>query len=237
MKLKARSALCLLLALTLLSPVASRSQQFQNLDFESANLPSVPNFGGGPVPVSEGLPGWTAYLGTVQQTDVLHNVTYNTLASVDILGPTWTKAPEEPGIIGGNYSVYLQAGYQGVDVTASIEQTGTVPVGSESIQFKAWEMFGGSFSVSFNGNNLPLTVLGTGQSPSGQPYNLYGVNIAPYAGETGLLDFTESINGGLSLLLDDINFSTSSVPEPSPALLVALGGLIFAIFQRKKASR
>ena len=38
---------------------------FQTLDFESAELSPLPSgqFFGGPVPVSEAIPGWTAYIG------------------------------------------------------------------------------------------------------------------------------------------------------------------------------
>jgi hypothetical protein len=60
---------------------------------------------------------------------------------------------------------------------------------------------------------------------------VYGVNIAPYAGETGQLEFTEVDSGSNpSALLDDISFSTSAVsPEPSPFILTGIGGLIFAL--------
>jgi hypothetical protein len=80
-------------------------------------------------------------------------------------------------------------------------------------------------AVSFDGINLSPVVLGTGAD-----YTLYGVDIAPYAGQTGQLEFTSTIpTAGLtSLGLDDIAFSTTPVvPEPSIVVLSAVGGLLF----------
>ena len=47
---------------------------FQNLDFEGAHLPVIPagQFGGF-VPVGDALPGWTVFVGTNQQSQVLQN--------------------------------------------------------------------------------------------------------------------------------------------------------------------
>jgi hypothetical protein len=147
----------------------------------------------------------------------------------------------EPGIVDGNYSAYLQAGpYPGGSSpfqSASIAQTGEVPLTAESLQFKAWEMFGGNFTVSFDGASLPLDLLSTGTAFSGQPYDVYGVNIAPYAGQTGTLEFTENIGNGNSLLLDDIGFSTTSVPEPSPLVLTGIAGAMFAARRRWRRKR
>jgi hypothetical protein len=46
------------------------AQGFVNLDFEAANLSA---YGAGPaaVPATNAIPGWTAYLGGVPQTDIL----------------------------------------------------------------------------------------------------------------------------------------------------------------------
>jgi len=152
-------------------------------------------------------------------------------AIADIFGPT-SPPPilNVPGIIDGQYSAALQGGagqVPGVPVSASIEQTGLVPAGDQSIEFKAW---GSPIEVSLNGNTLPLVTLETTAN-----YTLYGASISAYAGETATLDFICPPNGGAVTLteLDDITFSTSSAPEPSPALLAALGGLIFATLRRK----
>jgi hypothetical protein len=211
--------------------------KFQDLNFESANLtPVPPNYG--PivyVPTTSALPGWTAYLGATSQSQVIQNSYGEGEAEIDIFGPNYPAAGPSfsgvnPGVIDGNYSVLLQAGAQPPNlVSASIAQTGTVPLTAESLQFKAWQTFFTQFTVSFDGNTLAPVALGTGAN-----YTLYGVDIAPYAGKTGPLEFTaDFVTPGASWLgLDDITFSTTAVPEPSPAVLAGVGGLMFAAYRR-----
>jgi hypothetical protein len=211
---------------------------FQNLDFESAT-PSTPILG--PLgtyyqPVGLALPGWTAYLGTVQQTQVLQNVYTEGQAAIDLFGPNYPAAgpsgegPFNPGVIDGNYSVLLQSGDnqdETMTVGASIAQSGFVPVGSQSLEFRAWQTGLTDFSVSFNGNSLSPVVIGSGAN-----YLLYGADISAYAGQSGQLEFTADFSGrGASWLgLDDITFT--AVPEPSPLALTGLGGLLFALHRR-----
>jgi hypothetical protein len=206
---------------------------FENLDFESANLSSEP-----PqqfpslVPIDAALPGWTVYLGPVQQTEVNYNYTTIGTANVAVLGATWSST--DPGVIDGNYSVLLQSG--GVPNTsllgnASIEQTGTIPANAESIEFKAWGAPSPSdIGVSFAGNSLtPLLLY------SGPTFNTYGVNISPYSGQTGSLEFSALFTSQNATLvdLDDISFSpTAIVPEPTPLALAGIGTVLFALYRR-----
>ncbi len=211
---------------------------FQNLDFESAT-PGTPITGPlGPFyqPVALALPDWTAYVGTVQQTEVLQNDTTVALASVDLFGPNYPAAGPSPGIdpgtIDGNYSVLLESGVDpqnnAVNVGASIAQTGTVPQGSQLLEFRAWQTFSTEFTVSLGGDTLSTFVLATGPN-----YTLYGASIPPSLdGQTAQLEFTADFSGtGASWLgLDDIAFS--SVPEPSPLALTGVGALAFALYRR-----
>jgi hypothetical protein len=203
---------------------------FQNLDFESAMLPSVPpGQSGGTVPISAAIPDWIGYFGSAQVTDAFHNDTSLGAPEIDILGPQWNGGP---GIIDEDYSVYLQPGEIGT--TVSIAQSGTVPSGSQTLMFDAWQPpFATPFSVSFGGDPLFPVVLSSGQSASGQAYNVYGASIASFAGQTGQLEFTVYPNNYNSLLLDDISFSpTAVIPEPSPLALTGIGGLLFALYRR-----
>ena len=131
---------------------------FRNLDFESANLPPI-QFGG-PVSTLDAIPGWRAFLGTTQVTQVLHNNLTLGNASIDILGPYSSFGR----IIEGQYTVVLQPGFDpsgsGQNVGASISQTGLVPANARSLQFKAITYYG-SISVSMGGQNLSLIPLGT----------------------------------------------------------------------------
>jgi len=212
----------------LLTAVASASAQgtFQNLDFEEANPVSTgnPPF----VTAASALPGWTIFCGTTQQTEVALNAESTGQAVANIFGPG-SSVPA----IDGNYSAGLQGGgnpQTGGSVTTSLEQTGGFPVGDQSLLFKAWGQIGG-LSVDVNGTSLPLfTLAATGN------YTLFGVDVSAYAGQTATLALVDAPNPpAVGLVeLDDITFSTSSVPEPSSAVLGALGGLMFAAYRRLK---
>ena len=232
MKLTAVLSVALLAALS-----AQAQDSFRNLNFESAT-PSTPI--SGPLspdaiyqPIGLALPGWTAYLGTVQQTEVIQNSYGAGTAEVILLGPNYPAAGtfygNGPGTIDGNYSVLLQQGGDpsgnGTLDNASIAQTGYVPIGIQSLDFAAWTTPFTQFSVSFDGINLSPVVLGNGAN-----YTLYGVNISSYADTTGTLEFSALSGSGASWLgLDNISFSTNVVasPEPNMVALSAIGGLLF----------
>jgi len=194
---------------------------FQNLDFESANLSSG---NVGTVSISSALPAWNGDLGTTPISSVWQNDFALGDASIDIVGPSpaW-------GVIGGSYSVDLQAGavpYTGGEgyETASISQTGLVPANAQSFEFEA--VTSGPPTVSLGGDNLTLFPLGSGPAEWGSGYNytVYGVNVAPFAGQVETLTIAESFGG--NNLFDSIQFSPSSVPEPSVIALTAVGGLL-----------
>ncbi len=213
-----------------LAALSSHAQTFQDLDFEQANPVTAGDpFNPTAVTVASALPGWTVYTGTDQQTEIFQNSYGHGQAEVDIFGPNYPAAGnlpgEFPGTIDGSYSVLLQAGGDpNTDtlVNTSIAQYGTVPLNSQSLEFKAWTTPATEFSVSFDNNNLSPVVLGSGAN-----YTLYGVNISSYDGDSGTLEFTSLFNtpGAPWLGLDDITFSVT--PEPSIVALTAIGGLLF----------
>jgi hypothetical protein len=209
---------------------------FQNLNFEEADLSPTVGLYGGEVPISSALPGWSASIGGVAVTQVLQNNYDLGAASVDIFGPNWNSI--NPGIIDGNYTVFLQSGVippnDDIGVNTSIWQDGTLPANAQSLQFSAWNWTPAStiFTVSFDGHTLSPVVLSSGQSPAGQGYTVYGVNITPYEGQTGQLEFTSAFNnaGPSWTELDDIGFSTNTVtPEPSTLALLVMSGMAFGV--------
>ncbi len=223
---------------TFLAVLSAQAQgTFQNLNFESANLsPIVSGQYGGEVAISSALPGWSATIGGVAVTQVLQNNYTLGEASISIFGPSWNDV--DPGIIDGNYTVFLQAFNPGQG-NVSLWQTGTIPANAASLQFSAWNYtsVNEAFSVSFAGNSLSPVSLGSGQSASGQAYTVYGVSIAPYAGQTGQLEFTAFGGQGPDWIeLDDIAFSPNGVPEPSTLALVVIGGLALAARRWRKVA-
>jgi hypothetical protein len=209
---------------------------FQNLDFESANLSAIPaGQYGGEVSLSAALPDWSASIAGVAVTQVLQNNLTITAASVDILGPDWTSTFS--GVIDGNYTAVLESvAISGTTDDASIFQSGTIPIGTQSLELKAWSFQPtAQFTVSFNGNTLSAVPLSSGQSASGQPYTVYGFNVIPYAGDPGQLEITTIVpngNGLSQIEFDDISFSPGAVPEPTALALSGIGGVLIALYRR-----
>jgi len=220
---------------------AQAQQTFQNLNFEAGNL-SNPTGYPPQVPISQGMPGWSASIGGGAVTEILVDESSAGTAIISVEGPGVNEVGIGP--LDGNYSVYLYSGFEpqneSVGVDVSLFQTGMVPSNAESLEFSAWGLFP-NFAVSFAGTELSPVILSSAQSPSGQTYEVYGVSIAPYAGQTGELDFTALFNNGINhgdIELDDITFSTAAVtPEPNTLALVVMGGLALAARRwRKKSS-
>jgi hypothetical protein len=187
------------------------AQGFLNLDFESANLSG---YSAGSVPATNAIPGWTAYLGGIAQTNINYNVSSGGGGiQVDILGSTSLQ---------GNYFIYI-GGTRGEP--ASIGQTATIPVTAQSLIW--WGS--GPNGLSFNGQALSFSVIGSGSN-----YAIFAANISAFAGDTGQLLFT---SGGLfsapGAFIDNIQFSTSPVPEPGFLSLLGLGSLGFLWLRRK----
>jgi PEP-CTERM motif len=199
------------------------AQGFVNLDFESANLSPVPagQFGGY-VPISDALPGWAAYFGTTQLTQVLQNNLTLGSGSVDVLGPDWTFGGS--AIIDGQYSVELQPDTSDA-LSATITQTGMIPITAKSLQFKKAPTTD-PLSVTIGGQTISMTPL---QNTS--TYTLYGGDISAFAGLMEELKIS-ALPGTFGFTLDDIQFSPSVVPEPSVFGLLALGGLFFGSCRR-----
>jgi hypothetical protein len=205
---------------------------FNNLDFEQASpVPIVgnPNYPYAVSP-SSALPDWSGSINGVPLTQVMLNTYSFGAASVDLFGPGWNNV--NPGIIEGNDAVFLQAFFPSQG-NVSIWQTGTVPADAESLRYKAWSFIApdNTLSISFGGNTLSPVLISSGQSSAGQDYDVYGVNIAPYAGQTGQLEFSAMANGTETQVeLDDITFSTTTVtPEPNTLALAVTGALALAV--------
>src|SRR5665213_1323878 len=120
-------------------------------------------------PVGLALPGWNAYVGSTELSEIPQNIYTTGAGSVDIFGPNYAAASTQqgvsPGIISGDYTIMLQAGPPAVgNGNATIEQNGTVPANAESIEWKEWNQApnGAPVSVSFDGNSLSPVVLGAG---------------------------------------------------------------------------
>ena len=203
------------------------AQGFVNLNFESANVPVVPAGQlGTNVLVSQGIPGWTAYEGLMQVSQIGHNDVSLGGPYLSIQGPQWNSAQ----ILVGNYTMLIQGSFGGAPSgSAAIGQSGLVPIATQSLQFISNP--GSNFQVTFNNQIIPIIPINSFPN-----FTLFGGDISLFAGQSGELRFTGLANGGG--LLDSIIFSASSIPEPSIYSLLGCGVLLFgaarATFKRRQ---
>ena len=198
--------------------IAAFGQGFVNLNFESAkNMPTNASVGGF-VAASNALPGWDPSYGPgntpVMQLFYMTNTTAETKSTIEILGGGLA--------LDGNYSVYLNP-------TIFLNQTATVPNNALSLQFEGIIEVNG-FYVSLGGVDLHYSLLSTGPK-----YDVYGANIPSYMdGQLETLSFFAVAGSGI---LDNIQFSAMSVPEPSEGFLISLGAILFSLFSLFKKIR
>ena len=198
------ASLSLLIALSIVQVVSG--QGFVNLDFESAAIVPDPNH---PFSVyiyaSDAFPGWTAYVNAVPQTDVLYNAAPVGFSAVTLQGTNGVISA-----LAGMYSACLYG--QGT----AIGQTGQIPPSAQSLVF--WGT-SSTVQVSFNGHTL--SYFGTGSTAN---YTIYAADISAYAGQSGQLLFNEPfVAPGM---IDNIQFSSSPIPEPNALGLFGIGTLI-----------
>jgi hypothetical protein len=202
------------------------AQGFVNLNFESATITPVFPPLTSTIVANNAIPGWTAYFGGVAQTSISYNGFSLGGATVS-LGDTNNPSGLLP--LRGKYSVLLQGSSLGAPTAASIGQTGQVPINTLSLLFfQSLTVYG--LQVTFNGHVIPLFQTGVTTN-----YAIMGGDISAFAGQTGQLLFSALPNLG-NALLDNIQFSSSSIPEPSALALITLGGLLLGYRRWQKVS-
>jgi hypothetical protein len=179
-------------------------QGFVDVNFESVSGTPVPlNYGVG-IATTNGIPGWTATGGDFNPTYILYDTFTLGDSAISLFD---TNNGFAMPVLAGRYSLWLFGGGsspQGV----SISQTATVPANAHSIQFMA-EFSPGILMVSLGGHNLPFSALS-----STSDYTLFGGDVTAFAGESETLTFTVPRGINNTVVLDDITFSASQVPEP-----------------------
>ena len=211
----------LILSVCLVVP-ASAQGTFQNLDFEKAQISIPPP---GAVLVSQALPHWQVSENGVGATQIAYDATALTVWNVSILDNGLGFSP-----ISGRFSVALQSGtdQRGTPGYAAISQIGTLASDTHSVLFAATKNQV-ALNVSFNGQPLQTFALqdhGT--------YQTFGADISAFAGQTGELSFTALYP--VQSLIDDIQFSSISIPEPSTLAMFAVGcGALLSVRRGPKA--
>ena len=216
--MKTKTGICLVL-LSIAFPLFGQGT-FVNLDFEASALPTNSV---GVFPVSAAFPGWTIYRANVPQSSVPVNVLLGAQSQVELRANIFTTRP-----LSGNFNAYLLSDPRD-PVEVSLGQTGTIPLGMSTLQFRTGNFFpipAGSLTVSFD--SVPLFLQPVSQ---GGGYTLWSADISALAGLTGDLRFTAlPIGFTWDFHLDDIAFVP--VPEPGTWALLALGSALFACAAR-----
>ena len=217
----------------------SLAQDFQNLDFEDADLNPIPaGQTGGWAPVINAIPYWTAYVGTNEVAMVLQNNLTLGTASIDIIGPVWSYGAilQFGGIIQGRYTLVLQSGGNPFNtleteiVNVSVSQVAVVPAGTKSVFLKE---HGTNFTVSLQGQVIPLSVFGVGSN-----YTIYAGDVSAFAGQLAELKISTAFQPNRAFSMnsfDDIYFAAVVIPEPSCLFLTVAGTLLlWPILRRKR---
>jgi len=195
------------------APSTQAQGTFQNLDFEQAQI-STPPPGGGPV--SQLLPHWQASENGVTATQIAYDTIALTKWAVTI------QDVNGEGSLSGKYSVFLQGGKDPVNPGyAEISQIGTMATDTHSILFAASMTRPGNLNVAFNGQQLQTALL---QDHS--TYQTFGADVSAFAGQTGELSFTAP--DPTWTLIDNIQFSTAIIPEPTESALILFGAIALA---------
>ena|ERR1035438_202029 len=200
---------------------------FQNLDFESATVIPAP----GGIYASNAIPGWTAYYGssanpTKSSTSIIGYDGVSLGGATVFLEDGTHPLGGGPNPLQGLYSVLLEGSEDGV-TAASIGQSGQIPLNANSLTFILNlnpTVFGRNLQITFNGQIIPFVQIGSTAN-----YDIMGGNISSFSGQTGQLLFTAL--GGTEFtvgygLLDNIQFSDQSVPEPNLFSLSAVGACL-----------
>lgn len=190
------------------------AQGFVNLNFENATF--TPGRFGGTVSATNAIPGWTPYYAGGAANFINSNGVSLGGAMISLEDTNNRQYPQ----VQGKYFLLLQAGFSGDSSSVSVGQTGQIPLTAQSLVF--WGYVSPSVQISFNGN--PLTVANIGAGPN--IYSIYQADISPYAGQIGELLFTSPYTSVATVaILDNIQFSTTPVPEPGTLALVGLGAV------------
>lgn len=185
-----------LLAAFSITPLQAQGT-FRNLGFEEAQI--LP----GDV-TSNAIPGWSAFSGTNQ----LATIAYNNFFIFPIVGLYGSNSL----VISGDFTLFIST-------TGSVSQINFVPADAQTLFFKSRGLQMAELVVSLGGQSLLYSSISTGAN-----YTLYGVDISNYAGQTTTLKFLASGAGGFAI--DDIEFSSQAIPEPSTIVLLVLSGLL-----------
>lgn len=195
-----------------------------------------------PISSLSAFPYWT-----VREDSTVCTAVWGVPVALDETSVALVSAGYSP--IAGSYSVQLSAyadvpvGAPGYYRSSSISQTGLIPFGTQSIRFlMASPSQAGAVQpnpvVTLNGVPISISEL----SRSGGIISMGG-NIGAFAGTAATLAFScQAIQGAPFpaneniFNLDNIQFSTLSVPEPKALTVIGVGVLLTCLCRRRRGA-
>ena len=208
-----------------LLPSATLAQgTFVNLDFEAATVPYLTNSARW-VSAADAFPGWTVSTDNTPNTLVPYNGMPSGSGYVGLTANSYIRWMQQAG----RYSAWFMP-WEGS--SCSLMQTGTVPGDAKSLQFVAGNLSARTpLTVTFDGQVLPASLVWSDVMRAG-----YSVDVSPYAGTTGELRFTVSVDpsgsGWRDSYLDNLVF----VPEPQVWQLLGLAGAAWGVRAWRRGS-
>jgi len=218
--------LSVIIALWAFAGDCSSAADFQNLDFEQAQIQPAP----GPPPQSidaaAALPSWTVHYSDNTPVTVIYLYPQEPLdyTFVSLIGPSYSP-------IQGSYSVELSAAFG--PQPSSISQIGDVPATARSIKL-LMRAYQGRPVITLNGTPINLLPPSDG---SGSTITMVG-DVTPFAGTTAELKISCATAGFQFpkdeniFALDSISFSTAIVAEPSTAILTVIAAPFLLLIRR-----
>jgi hypothetical protein len=216
----------LFLSVSFIFSTAHGQGAFQNLGFELAPTDLGPGSGSD----YYSIPYWNATCGPYQTGVTLNSFVLDATTVSLHTGQSFTP-------IDGTFSLLLTSSsfsYPSSPI-ASISQTGLVPGTAQSLHFLVADVMTfqlpttlpGQFFVTMNGENVALQAVANNGS-----YTELAGNVSDWAGQTAALTIGMSVPAShfqvqevyFQGLIDDISFSSTSVPEPTTTVLGVMAG-------------
>ena len=232
---------CLSLSLAVfVVPQSSSAGPFINLGFEQATVVvNDPIYG--LLDWNLALPGWSPPSGQPDSSSVFYGIGHLGLSQYIMLtdGSANQFGGTKPQPLSGEYSLVIRGSLEPEYGAASVLQTGDIPASAKAIELL---VRGDQPEIYLGETQIPLAVVDVNGSIA-----RYAGNISAYAGTTSQLRISypagyplpdDEFGGNyqtFSGTIDNIQFTTRIIPEPTALMLAALGTVgWFAAWRRSR---